>query len=130
MSPMYSLTVNDHVMIAHSLPDEFFGPAQALHGATLDVEATFSRANLDRHSVVMDIGEALDLLSAAVAPLRYANLDDLADFAGRLSTTEAVAEYIGSRLADGLADRDDIQISVRLRENPRASVTYTVPNRP
>lgn len=127
---MYSLTVNDHVMIAHSLPDEFFGPAQGLHGATLDVEATFSRAGLDRHAVVMDIGEALGLLDAAVEPLRYANLDEHADFTGRLSTTEAVAEYIGSRLAVGLADREEIGISVRLRENPRASVTYTVPNRP
>lgn len=127
---MFSLTVNDHVMIAHSLPNEFFGPAQAMHGATLAVEATFSRAELDEHSVVLDIGEAMGLLDAALEPLRYANLDEHPDFRGRLSTTEAVAEYIGRRLSDSLADRSDIGIRLDLQENPRASIAYTVPGRP
>ena len=93
---MYSLTVNDHVMIAHSLPDEFFGPAQGMHGATLTVEATFTRAELDEHAVVLDIGAATEMLDEALSPLRYANLDEHPDFAGRLSTTEATDEYIGS----------------------------------
>ncbi|WP_209325346.1 6-pyruvoyl trahydropterin synthase family protein [Brevibacterium renqingii] len=127
---MFSLTVNDHVMIAHSLPHEFFGPAQAMHGATLAVEATFSRADLNEHSVVLDIGEAMSLLDAALEPLRYANLDEHPDFRGRLSTTEAVAEYIGHRLSDALADRPDVGIRLDLRENPRASIAYTVPGRP
>lgn len=127
---MYSLTVNDHVMIAHSLPNEFFGPAQGMHGATLTVEATFSRAELDEHAVVLDIGAAMEMLDKALSPLRYANLDEHPDFAGRLSTTEATAEYIGSRLAEALADQPDVGITVTLTENPRAKVSYTVPGRP
>ncbi|AMT93533.1 6-pyruvoyl tetrahydrobiopterin synthase [Brevibacterium linens] len=126
---MFGLTVNDHVMIAHSLPDEFFGLAQGVHGATLEVSATFTRPSLDEHSVVLDIGEAMTLLDAALSPLRYANLDEHPDFTGKLSTTEAVAEYIGQRLAESLADRPEIGISIELRENPRAAITYTVPER-
>lgn len=127
---MFSLSVNDHIMIAHSLPHEFFGPAQALHGATLTVEVTFTRAELDDHGVVMDIGEASQLLDTALTPLRYADLDEHPDFAGRLSTSEVIAEYIGNRLSDALKDRPDIGIVVHLQENPRAAVSYTVPNRP
>lgn len=127
---MFSLSVNDHVMIAHSLPHEFFGPAQSLHGATLAVEVTFTRAELDEHAVVLDIGEALALLDDALTPLQYANLDEHPDFAGRFSTSEAIAEYIGTRLSVSLADRPDIGIAVHLRENPRAAVSYTVANRP
>lgn len=127
---MFSLSVNDHVMIAHSLPHEFFGPAQALHGATLAVEVTFTREELDEHRVVLDIGEALALLDEALTPLRYTNLDEHPDFAGRLSTSEAIAEYIGTGLSTSLADRPEIGITVHLRENPRAAVSYTVANRP
>lgn len=127
---MFSLSVNDHVMIAHSLPHEFFGPAQALHGATLAVEVTFTREELDEHRVVLDIGQALALLDEVLTPLRYANLDEHPDFAGRLSTSEAIAEYIGTGLSTSLADSPEIGISVHLRENPRAAVSYTVANRP
>ncbi|SMX67998.1 MULTISPECIES: 6-pyruvoyl trahydropterin synthase family protein [unclassified Brevibacterium] len=127
---MFTLSVNDHVMIAHSLPHEFFGPAQALHGATLAVEVTFTREELDEHRVVLDIGEALALLDEALTPLRYTNLDEHPDFAGRLSTSEAIAEYIGTGLSTSLADRPEIGITVHLRENPRAAVSFTVANRP
>lgn len=126
---MYSLTVNDHVMIAHSLPDPFFGPAQQLHGATLTVEATFSRAELDEHAVVLDIGLALQMLQDALAPLGYTNLDEHPAFAGALSTTEAIASHIGGRLAEALSDQPEVGISVTLTENPRAAVSYTVPDR-
>lgn len=126
---MFSLTVDDYVMIAHSLPNEFFGPAQQLHGATLAVEATFTRAELDEHSVVLDIGHATQLVDDALASLRYADLDSHPDFAGRLSTTEVIAQYIGDALAASLAEQPYIGISVTLHENPRARVSYTVPNR-
>lgn len=126
---MFSLTVNDYVMIAHSLPHEFFGPAQHMHGATLTVDATFSRQKLDEHSVVLDIGHATQLLDAALEPLRYANLDEHPDFAGRLSTSEAIAEYVGQNLAASLAESPQIGITVTIRENPRAYVSYTVPDR-
>lgn len=126
---MYSLTVNDYVMIAHSLPNEFFGPAQQLHGATLTVEATFTRPELDEHSVVLDIGHATQLLDDALAPLRYADLDSHPDFEGRLSTSEVIAQYVGDKLASNLKDIPDIGISVTIHENPRARVSYTVPDR-
>lgn len=126
---MYRLTVNDHVMIAHSLPDPFFGPAQQLHGATLAVEATFSRAELDDHAVVLDIGHAMQVLEGALDPLRYTNLDEHPAFAGALSTTEAIATHIGGRLAEALRDQPEVGITVTLTENPRAAVSYTVPDR-
>lgn len=126
---MFSLTVDDHVMIAHSLPAEFFGPAQHMHGATLSVEATFHRTELNEYSVVLDIGHATQLLDDALTPLRYANLDEHPDFAGQFSTTEAVAQYVGQKLAAGLTDMPDIGVSVTIHENPRARVTYTVPDR-
>ena len=126
---MFSLTVNDYVMIAHSLPNEFFGPAQQLHGATLIVEATFTRPELDEHSVVLDIGHATQLLDDALAPLRYADLDSHPDFEGRLSTSEVIAQYVGDKLAADLTEMPEIGICVTIHENPRARVSYTVPDR-
>lgn len=126
---MFSLTVDDYVMIAHSLPNEFFGPAQKLHGATLTVEATFTRPLLNEYSVVLDIGHATKLLDDVLEPLRYADLDSHPDFEGRLSTSEAIAQYIGDKLAANLTDMPDIGVSVTIHENPRARVSYTVPDR-
>lgn len=126
---MFSLTVNDYVMIAHSLPNEFFGPAQQFHGATLTVEATFTRSALDEHSVVLDIGHATQLLDDALAPLRYADLDSHPDFEGQLSTSEVIAKYVGDKLAANLSDLPDIGVAVTIHENPRARVSYTVPAR-
>ncbi|WP_298885791.1 6-carboxytetrahydropterin synthase [uncultured Serinicoccus sp.] len=120
---MFGLTVTDHVMIAHSLPDPFFGPAQGLHGATLVVEATWRRRELDEHGVVVDIGEAGGHLAAVLDPLRYQNLDEHPDFAGRLSTTEAVAAHVAHALADR-ADPAIDGIGVVVREHPQAWVTY------
>ena len=123
---MFSLTVRDHIMIAHSLPDPFFGPAAALHGATLVVEVTWRRPELGPHGVVLDIGEASGRLRAVLADLDYRNLDDHPAFAGRLSTTEAVAQHIGDSLVarmglDGFAGLD-----VTLREHPDAWATYSI----
>ncbi len=126
---MFSLTVDDYVMIAHSLPNEFFGPAQHLHGATLAVEATFTRPELDEHSVVLDIGHASQLLDDALASLRYADLDNHPDFKGRLSTSEVIAQYIADKLAANLTELPEIGISVTIHENPRARVSYTVADR-
>lgn len=98
---MFTVTVRDHVMIAHSLSGEAFGPAQRLHGATYLVDATFSAADLDPNGIVVDIGLATEQLSAVLAPLNYRNLDDVADLAGRNTTTEVLAKVI----ADALAER-------------------------
>ena len=88
---MFSVTVRDHMMIAHSLRGEVFGPAQQLHGATYVVDATFRRATLDADGIVVDIGRAADALRAVVGELSYRNLDDVPDFAGTNTTTEALA---------------------------------------
>ena len=96
---MYAVEVRDHVMIAHSLPDPVFGPAQALHGATYVVDAAFLAETLDEHGIVVDIGQATAELAAALAPLRYANLDDLPAFAGRVTTTEVLCRHVFDALA-------------------------------
>src|SRR5699024_12814990 len=119
---MFSLTVNEYVLIAHSLPHEFFGPAQQLHGATLTVDATFTRPELDEHSVVLDIGHATQLLDDALAPLRYADLDSHTDFEGKFSTSEAVAQYIGQRLAAVQEEMHIIGITVKFGNHPTAHV--------
>ena len=97
---MFSTTVRDHMMIAHSLRGEVFGPAQRLHGVTYVVDVTFRRASLDADGIVVDIGRAADVLRAVVAELSYRNLDDEEDLAGINTTTEVLARLIADRIAD------------------------------
>src|SRR5213076_3280584 len=97
---MFSVTVRDHMLIAHSLRGEVFGPAQRLHGATYVVDATFRRATLDADGIVVDIGRATDALHAVVGELGYRNLDDEPGLAGVNTTTEALARIVADRLAD------------------------------
>ena len=97
---MFSVTIRDHLMIAHSLRGEVFGPAQGLHGATYVVDATFRRATLDVDGIVVDIGRAAEALRAVLGELGYRNLDDGLEFAGMNTTTEALARVVADRLAD------------------------------
>jgi 6-pyruvoyl-tetrahydropterin synthase len=97
---MFSVTVRDHMMIAHSLRGEVFGPAQRLHGATFVVDATFRRPDLDADGLVVDIGRAAEVLHAVVAELAYRNLDDEPAFAGMNTSSEALARVIADRVAD------------------------------
>ena len=97
---MFSVTVRDHIMIAHSFRGEVFGPAQRLHGATYIVDATFRRATLDADGIVVDIGRAADVLRAVVAELSYRNLDDEEDLAGINTTTEVLTRLVADRIAD------------------------------
>ncbi|GMA38343.1 6-pyruvoyl trahydropterin synthase family protein [Mobilicoccus caccae] len=122
---MFRLTVRDHLMIAHSLPDPFFGPAQQMHGATLVVEATWSRAELDEHGVVLDIGAAGGALAEVIADLTYRNLDEHPAFAGRFSTTEVIARHIADELAERVTDEGLTTLEVVLREHPDAWASYT-----
>jgi 6-pyruvoyl-tetrahydropterin synthase len=101
---VFSVTVRDHMMIAHSLRGETFGPAQRLHGATYVVDATFRRADVDADGIVIDIARASAALRAVVAELGYRNLDDEPDFAGMNTTTEALARVVADRLADSLGE--------------------------
>ena len=94
------MTVRDHMMIAHSLRGEVFGPAQRLHGATYVVDATFRRADLDADGLVVDIGRAAELLHAVVAELTHRNLDDEPRLAGMNTSTEALARVVADRIAE------------------------------
>ncbi|WP_317446387.1 6-carboxytetrahydropterin synthase [Streptomyces collinus] len=97
---MFSITVRDHIMIAHSFRGEVFGPAQRLHGATFLVDATFRREQLDEDNIVVDIGLATRELGAITAELNYRNLDDEPEFAGINTSTEFLAKVIADRLAE------------------------------
>jgi 6-pyruvoyl-tetrahydropterin synthase len=98
-NPVFSVTVRDHMMIAHSFRGDVFGPAQRLHGATFVVDATFRRAELDADSIVVDIARAADELRAVDGELNLRNLDDDPSLAGMNTTTEALAQVIADRLA-------------------------------
>jgi 6-pyruvoyl-tetrahydropterin synthase len=97
---MYTVTVRDHFMIAHSFRGDVFGPAQRLHGATYVVDAEFRSKTLGPDGIVVDIGRATDELRAVLAGLNYRNLDEEPDFAGVNTTTEALARVVADRLAD------------------------------
>lgn len=128
---MYSLTIRDHMMIAHSLPGEAFGPAQNLHGATYVVDVTFWRPELDSNDIVIDIGLASDVVKATLGKLNYRNLDEVEDFRNRRSTTEALAKWVFDRMAANIADGSlgeeasgVTRIRVVLNESHVASAAY------
>jgi len=120
------VTVRDHVMIAHSLRGETFGPAQRLHGATYVVDATFRRAKLDSDGVVVDVARAAEELHAVLSELGYRNLDDEPALAGINTTTEELARVIADRLAErlGEAGRELDGLVVTLHESHIASASY------
>ncbi len=131
---MFSVTVRDHMMIAHSLRGAAFGPAQRLHGATYTVDATFRRATLDADNVVVDIGRAAEQLHAVVGELTYRNLDEEPAFADINTTTEALARVVADRLAEklqagalGEAARRLDGLTVTLRESHLAWASYERP---
>ena len=128
---MFSVTVRDHVMVAHSFLGAVFGPAQALHGATFVVDATFRRPELDADHIVVDIGAATTALGAVLDDLRYRNLDDEPAFAGVNTTTEYLAQVIADRLAArihagdlGDGARGIAAIAVELHESHVARAGY------
>lgn len=131
---MFSVEVRDRIMIAHSLPDPFFGPAQKMHGATFVVDVAFFRAELTRHDVVVDIGAALQVLNDTLKPLAYQNLDELTQFTGKLTTTEFLAKHIFDEIAraarsGGLGEGSSglAKIRVTLSETDLARASYEGP---
>ena len=116
---MYSVTVRDHMMVAHSFRGEVFGPAQALHGATFVVDATFRRRDLDADGIVVDIAEAAEVLSAVLGGLNHRNLDEDPDFVGVNTTSEYLAGVVAQRVADriGAPERGMSGLSVTLHES-------------
>ncbi|MER7281046.1 6-carboxytetrahydropterin synthase [Dactylosporangium sp. NPDC000244] len=128
---MYSLTVRDHMMIAHSFRGEVFGPAQRLHGATYVVDVTFFRRQLDADNLVVDIGLASQQLKDVLAAFNYRNLDDEPDFSGVNTSTEMLAAVVADRLAErvaagalGAGGAGLERLSVTLRESHVAWATY------
>jgi 6-pyruvoyl-tetrahydropterin synthase len=131
---VFSVTVRDHMMIAHTLRGEVFGPAQRLHGATYVVDVTFRRAALDADGIVVDIGRASEALRAVVTELGYRNLDDEPALAGMNTTTEALAQVVADRLAeraragargDGARELDGLVVT--LHESHVAWASYERP---
>ena len=130
---MFSVTVRDHMMVAHSFHGEVFGPAQRLHGATYVVDATFRRPDLDPDGIVVDIGRATERLHELVSALTHRNLDDEPEFAGVNTTTEVLARVLADRLRDSVAAgilgehaRGLSAIAVTLHESHVAWVSYEV----
>jgi len=128
---VFSVTVRDHMMVAHSLRGEVFGPAQRLHGATYVVDATFRRRDLDTGGIVVDIGRATEELRAVLADFDYKNLDDEPEFEGMNTSTEALARVIADRLAEraqggalGDAGRELDALAVTLHESHVAAAGY------
>ena len=127
---MFGVTVRDHMMVAHSFRGEVFGPAQALHGATFVVDATFRGEALDDDGILVDIGAATAALREVVGELSYRNLDDEPAFAGTNTTTEVLARHVADRLAERVAAGDlgpAAHVSglvVTLHESHVASASY------
>ncbi len=127
---VYSVTVRDHMMVAHSLKGDVFGPAQRLHGATYVVDATFHRAELDEYGMVVDIGRAAGQLGEVLGQLTYRNLDEEPEFAGVTTTTEVLARTVAERLAVGVragafgAGAHPTKITVTLHESHVAWASY------
>jgi 6-pyruvoyl-tetrahydropterin synthase len=131
---VFSVTVRDHMMVAHSFRGEVFGPAQRLHGATYVVDATFRRTTLDADNIVVDIARAAEELHAVVAELSYRNLDDEPAFVGMNTSTEALARVIADRLASrvqagalGDSARELAGLTVTLHESHIAWASYERP---
>ncbi|HLU54185.1 MAG TPA: 6-carboxytetrahydropterin synthase [Pseudonocardia sp.] len=128
---MFSITVRDHMMVAHSFRGDVFGPAQRLHGATFVVDATFRRPELDDDGIVVDIGLATQQLGEVLGELNYRNLDDEPAFAGVNTSTEFLAKWVADRLAERIGDgrlgesaRGIAAIAVTLHESHVAWASY------
>jgi 6-pyruvoyltetrahydropterin/6-carboxytetrahydropterin synthase len=126
---MFSISVRDHVMIAHSFRGELFGPAQRLHGATYVVDLELKRPDLDPNGVVVDIGRAISLLASVLEPLRYRDLDQLPAFREVNSTTEVLCKYVFDRVAERRAELGSgseglTHMRVVLRESHVAFAAY------
>ncbi len=121
---MYTVTIRDHMMIAHSLQSKAFGPAQNLHGATYVVDAEFKSEQLDENNIVIDIDFATKKLQQALTPLKYKNLDDLMQFHGKLTTTEFLAKYIHEEISREIKSTFQGWLKVTLGESHVAWAAY------
>ena len=121
---MYRVGVSDHIMVAHSLRGETFGPAQRLHGATYEVRAEVATPDVDADGIVVDIGFLRTALREVLTPLDYQNLDTLPELADRNTTTEFLCRWIHQALAARLGPRPGSQLRITLVESPTAWASY------
>jgi 6-pyruvoyltetrahydropterin/6-carboxytetrahydropterin synthase len=126
---MYTVGVRDHIMVAHSLPGEVFGPAQRLHGATYTVSAEVAREELNDAGIVVDIALLRSELRAVLAEIDYANLDEHPAFQGRRSTTELIARHVHRELGRRLVFNTGTTLTITLDESPVAWARYAAPIR-
>ena len=131
---MYAVEIRDHVMIAHSIKGEVFGPAQKLHGATYVIDVSFAREALDSNDIVVDIGLATDVIKATLHQINFANLDEHPAFKGRRSTTEAVAKWVFDQIVAAIkagklgAEANGIsQVKITLHESHVARAWFEGP---
>ena len=121
---MFSVKIRGHIMVAHSLPHAFFGPAQNMHGATFVTDAEFFSEKLDAHNVVIDIGKAHEILDGVLAELNYKNLDEHPDMQGDLTTTEYLAKYIHDKVKEQSKEFFEGKIRLTLGETHVAWASY------
>jgi len=124
---MFTVKIREHIMIAHSLPSPVFGPAQNMHGATYVVDAAFRSPQLDANNIVIDIGLATQILKDVLKELAYQNLDELPQFAGKLTTTEFLAHYIHSQMGKALQGTFNGDLEITLGESHVAWAGYAAP---
>lgn len=115
---MYTVTVRDHMLVAHSLKGEVFGKAQNLHGATYIVEAEFKRPELDQNNTVIDVGMASRILKEVISQIDYQNLDERGEFHSHITTTEFLARYIHGQIATRVGPSFEGKLRITLRESP------------
>jgi 6-pyruvoyltetrahydropterin/6-carboxytetrahydropterin synthase len=121
---MYSVSVRDYIFIAHSLGEDVFGPAKALHGTTYIVDAEFRKEGLDEHNVVIDIGLATRILKEVLSPLNYKNLDEMKEFRSKTTTTEFLAKHIHDRIRMRIASSFKGSLKITLHESHVAWGSY------
>lgn len=121
---MFSVTVRDHILIAHSLKDEVFGPAKNLHGATYIIDAEFKSLQLDKHSTVIDIGVASGILAEVTSRLNYRNLDEMEEFQSHTTTAEFLAKYLYDEIRERVKSFFRGYLKVTIHESPIAWASY------
>ncbi|MEM8571672.1 MAG: 6-carboxytetrahydropterin synthase [Pseudomonadota bacterium] len=128
---MFAVEVRDHIMVAHSLPRDVFGPAQGMHGATFVVDAAFFTEGIDENGLAIDIGLATQILEEVLAPFNYANLDEVPEFEGKVTTTEFLAHEIFVRIASkvrngamGIGGEPVRKLRITLHESHVARASY------
>ncbi len=124
---MFTVAVKDHIMIAHGFRGEVFGPAQRLHGATFVITTEYQSKELDENGIVLDIGKAHQVLEEVLAPLRYQNLDELPQFAGKNTTTEFLAQHVHQEIASRVRSSFQGSLRVVLEESHVAWGSFEAP---